>query len=122
MSKSKYRSRKVNRYGMAFDSGKELKRYEDLRILEQAGTISELRTQVKYVLIPAQYEEKWYPKLNAVGKGRCLERECSYIADFVYTDANGNRVVEDTKGFKTKDYIIKRKLMLWVHGIRIREV
>lgn len=122
MSKSKYRSRKVNRYGMTFDSIKELKRYEELRILEQAGTISELRTQVKYVLIPAQYEEKRYPKLNAVGKGRCLERECSYIADFVYKDSLGVTVVEDTKGFKTKDYIIKRKLMLWVHGIKIREV
>lgn len=122
MSKSKYRSRKVNRYGMTFDSMKELKRYEALLELEKAGEIRNLQRQVKFVLIPAQYEEKWYPKLKAVGKGRCLERKCSYIADFVYKDSLGLTVVEDTKGFKTKDYIIKRKLMLWVHGIRIREV
>jgi hypothetical protein len=34
----------------------------------------------------------------------------------------GETVVEDTKGFRTKDYVIKRKLMLWVHGIKIHEV
>jgi hypothetical protein len=50
-----------------------------------------------------------------------LERECSYVADFVFQE-NGKMVVEDTKGVKTKDYIIKRKLMLYVHGIRIKEV
>ena len=54
-------------------------------------------------------------------RGKLLEREVSYVADFVYTE-NGKRIVEDTKGFKTKDYIIKRKLMLHVHGIRIKEV
>lgn len=50
-----------------------------------------------------------------------MERAVNYIADFVYQE-NGQKVVEDTKGFKTKDYILKRKLMLWVHNIRIREV
>ena len=54
-------------------------------------------------------------------KGKLLERECAYIADFVYTE-NGKIVVEDTKGLRTKDYIIKRKLMLYVHNIRVREV
>jgi hypothetical protein len=52
-----------------------------------------------------------------------VERECSYIADFVYHDVkSGNLIVEDAKGFKTEKYIIKKKLMLWVHGIRIKEV
>lgn len=56
-------------------------------------------------------------------KGKLLERECSYIADFEYFDKQaGKMVVEDTKGFKTKDYTIKRKLMLHVHGIRIKEI
>jgi hypothetical protein len=50
-----------------------------------------------------------------------VERACAYVADFVYTE-NGKKIVEDTKGFKTKDYIIKRKLMLWVHGIRVKEI
>jgi len=49
-----------------------------------------------------------------------VERACTYVADFSYTE-NGRRVVEDTKGMKTRDYIIKRKLMLYVHGIRIKE-
>ena len=50
-----------------------------------------------------------------------MERPCTYVADFVYKEG-GKTVVEDTKGFRTKDYIIKRKLMLQVHGIRIKEV
>jgi hypothetical protein len=53
-------------------------------------------------------------------RGKLLEREVAYIADFVYTE-DGKRIVEDSKGFKTKDFIIKRKLMLYMHGIRIKE-
>ena len=49
------------------------------------------------------------------------ERACKYIADFVYIE-NGKQIVEDTKGVKTPLYVVKRKLMLWVHGIKIREV
>ena len=80
--------------------------------------------QVKFELIPAQYEE--YERYGKNGQRlkdgrRLLEMECSYIADFVYEEG-GNQIVEDTKGMKTKDYIIKRKLMLHKHGIRIREV
>ena len=121
--KTKYHSKKVHRYGMTFDSMKECRRYEELRLLEKAGEISNLRTQVKYILIPAQYEEKWYPNLKAYGRGKCLERECSYVADFVYTQ-DGTTVVEDVKSPATKTpvYVLKRKLMLYVHGIAIREV
>ena len=75
--------------------------------------IRDLRRQVKYVLIPSQHEGQ-YKKL--------LERECSYIADFVYTDVeSGKEVVEDTKGVRTDAYKIKRKLMLFKYGIRIKE-
>lgn len=80
--------------------------------------------QVKYVLIPAQYEHP--ESTTKKGRGRCVERECTYIADFVYKtilpDGDTLTIVEDTKGFRTKDYIIKRKLMLSVYGIRIREI
>ena len=64
------------------------------------------------------------PKNVVIGEnGKVIEREVSYKADFVYFDIGLNKcVVEDTKGFRTKDYIIKRKLMLFVHGIRIVEV
>lgn len=107
---NKYHSRKITRDGMTFDSMKEYRRYCELLLLERAGAITELQRQVKFELIPAQRID-----------GKVAERACQYIADFVYRE-NGNRVVEDTKGVKTKDYIIKRKLMLYIHGIRVKEV
>ena len=107
---SKYRSRKITRDGMTFDSVKEYKRFCELSLLLKAGTITDLERQVKFVLIPSQRID-----------GKVVERPCTYIADFSYKE-NGKLVIEDTKGFKTKDYIIKRKLMLHVHNIRIKEV
>ena len=123
---SKYHSRKVTVDGVTYDSVKEYRRFKELSLLERAGTIQNLQRQVKYVLIPAQREycDDIYTRGRNKGyfkPGKLLERECSYIADFVYTQ-NGEIVVEDTKGFRTKDYIVKRKLMLWVHGIQIKEV
>jgi hypothetical protein len=109
---SKYGNRKTTLNGVEFDSHKEAQRYAQLRLLERAGKISNLRRQVKYVLIPAQRDEK----------GKLLERECSYVADFVYFDLTlGREVVEDAKGYRTDAYKIKKKLLLWVHGIRIKE-
>lgn len=112
---------------MTFDSIKEYRRFCELRLLERAGEVAGLRRQVKYILIPAQREfcNEIYTKGKKKGcfkPGKILEQECSYIADFVYTDKDGQQVVEDTKGVRTKEYIIKRKLMLYIHGIRIREV
>ena len=118
---NKYKNRKITRDGMEFDSLKEYKRFVDLSLLQRAGKIENLQRQVKFVLIPAQYEPDIIGKRGGRKRGKLLERGCSYVADFVYTQ-DGKQVVEDTKGFKTKDYIIKRKLMLWVHGIRINEI
>ena len=109
---SKYRNKKTVVDGQTFDSKKEANRYQELILLEKAGEIEDLRTQVKFVLIHAQRDE---------ATGKVIERECSYKADFVYTEG-GETIVEDVKGFRTKEYIIKRKLMLWRYGIRIREV
>lgn len=119
--RAKYHNRKITRDGVTFDSRKEFCRYEELQLLQQAGEITNLRRQVKFVLIPTQREPSKIGTRGGVKKGKLLERECSYIADFVYSQ-NGKIVVEDTKGVRTKDYIIKRKLMLRVYGIRIREV
>lgn len=124
--KNKYHSKKIEVGGIVFDSKKEAKRYSELLLLEKAGAITELQRQVKYVLIPAQREfsNEIYTKGKNKGcfkPGKLLEKECAYIADFVYKE-DGKIVVEDTKGFRTKDYIIKRKLMLHKHGIRIKEV
>ncbi len=121
----KYGNKKITVDGVTFDSKKEYLRWCELRLLERAGQITDLQRQVKYELVPAQYEE--YERYSAkTGKRlkngtRAVEKECSYIADFVYQQ-DGRTVVEDTKGYKTEAYIIKRKLMLHIHGIRIREV
>ena len=124
---SKYHNKKITVDGITFDSKREYNRFRELSLLERAGEISNLRRQVKFVLIPAQYEKT--PERYTSGKrkgelkqGKLLERECAYLADFVYIDNTGKKVVEDTKGVKTKDYIIKRKLMLFRFGIRINEV
>ena len=117
----KYRNVKTTLDGISFDSRKEANRYAELRILEKAGLIQNLQMQVKYVLIPEQREPDTLGARGGVHKGRMIEKECAYIADFVYEE-DGKTVVEDTKGFRTKDYIIKRKLMLKVHGIRIKEI
>ena len=117
----KYRNQKTEVNGILFDSKKEANRYIELLLLEKAGQIQNLQLQVKFVLIPAQYEKVYSEKRHAYVKGDCYERACTYKADFVYEE-NGQTVVEDTKGFKTADYRIKRKLMLYMHGIRIREI
>lgn len=114
ISRSKYNARKCVVDGQVFDSVKEARRYCELALLQRVGEISDLRRQVKYVLIPAQYEE-------VDGKKKLIEREVSYKADFVYTE-NGIEVVEDVKGFRTKEYVLKRKMMLFLRGIRVREV
>lgn len=106
---AKYHNRKVTRDGETFDSVKEYRRFCELRLLERAGAVTDLRRQVKFELIPAQRID-----------GKVVERACSYVADFVYME-NGQQVVEDAKGMRTQEYRLKRKLMLWVHGIRIRE-
>lgn len=120
----KYGNQKVEVNGIVFDSKREAARYQELLLLEKAGEVRDIRRQVKYVLIPAQYDP--LGSTTKKGRGRCVERECAYIADFVYKeilpDGDTITIVEDTKGFRTKDYIIKRKLMLSVYGIRIREV
>ena len=94
-----------------------------LRILEMAGEISNLQRQVSYELIPAQYESSTIGKRGGVKKGKCLERAVVYYADFVYIDSHtGETVVEDAKGYRTEAYKIKKKLMLQVHGVQIKEV
>ena len=98
-------------------SAKERRRGKELELLEQAGQISDLRKQVRYLLIPAHYEV-----IN--GKRTCVERAAEYVADFVYQE-NGQLVVEDVKGYKKgctyNLFVLKRKLMLQVYGIKIKE-
>lgn len=118
---SKYNAHKTLVDGIEFDSRKEAKRYKELKALETAGVIFKLRLQVPFELIPAIYERtnEVYTKGIRKGlpkRGRCIERAVTYIADFVYQEQSGRWVVEDTKGFRTKEYIIKRKLMRYLHS------
>ena len=106
----KYRNRKTIVDGIEFDSQKEATRWAELKLLERAGKIFELQRQVPFVLIPKQVRD-----------GKTVERPVVYKADFVYRE-NDEDVVEDVKGVKTKEYILKRKLMLWQYGIRIKEI
>lgn len=99
---NKYHNKKTN----GFDSKKEAKRYAELKLLERAGKISDLRTQVPYIVI----EKSKY--------GRAVR----YYADFVYFDKDINEtVVEDTKGFRTDIYKLKKRLLAEKYGIVIKE-
>lgn len=106
----KYHNIKTVINGERFDSKKEAARWQELLLLQRAGKISRLNRQVTYELIPSQYID-----------GKCVERAVKYVADFVYHDKQGNLVVEDTKGKKTPEYVVKRKLLLYTYGIRIKE-
>lgn len=112
MIRSKYGNRKVERDGVKFDSRKEARRWSELSLLENAGAIQNLQRQVRFELLPSQRID-----------GKVVERAVHYVADFVY-EQDGERIVEDTKSPATRTpvYIVKRKLMLWMHGIRIKEV
>lgn len=114
---NKYHNRKVmTSDGNTHDSRKEAVRWEYLKRLESGGKIKDLKRQVEYILIPTQKE-------TVNGKIKTVERAVTYIADFVYIDTETNKtVVEDSKGYRTREYIIKRKLMRYILGITIREV
>lgn len=106
LTQSKYRNVKTNGYA----SKREARRADQLKLMQKAGEISELREQVSFQLIPAQRD----------AAGKLLERSCVYVADFVY-QRGGHQVVEDAKGVAHRTYVLKRKLMLFLLDIRIRE-
>ena len=120
--RSKYHSRKTWAFGIQFDSKREAERFMELKELEAKGKIHDIKMQVKFVLIPAQKEPDIVGVKGGKIKGRTLEREASYIADFTYFTKDGTFIVEDVKGVRTPEYILKRKMMLYMCGIRIKEV
>lgn len=105
---SKYHATKVIVDGITFDSKREAKRYQELKLMERAGAIKDLRRQVRYELLPA---------FDVQGK---RYRPTTYVADFVYTE-DGKEVTEDVKGMKTPVYLLKRKLFAYKYGVSIRE-
>lgn len=109
-----------------FDSKKEAGVYEQLKNELAVGMIKGFERQVKFVLVPAQYER--IPgvdkKGNPIIKEKVCEHAVTYTADFVVTHADGTKTVVDAKGARglDKQWVIKRKLMRWVHKIAVMEV
>lgn len=122
---NKYRNQKIKVGEEVYDSLKEKNRHFELKLLEKAGVIKDLQRQVKFVLIPTQREPDIIGVRGGVKKGKVIEQECAYIADFVYNE-NENLIVEDVKGYRDGQayalFKIKRKLMLYKYGIKIKEV
>lgn len=115
--RNKFNSKKTEFDGIVFDSRAEMHRYAELKILQDSGIISGLRTQVEYELLPVQKDEN----------GKVIEHAAKYVADFVYCDAlTGCTVVEDVKGYKKgaayNIFVLKRKMMLHKFGIRVKEI
>ena len=102
---SKYKAKKVIVDGITFDSKKEARRYQELKLLERAGVIKDLSLQPNFLLQDKfQYKEK-------------TERKIEYIADFQYYVIKDKKwVIEDVKGYKTDVYKLKRKLFLKRYG------
>lgn len=98
--------------GINFDSKREARRYCELKMMERAGLITELALQVPFEVIP---------KVTSEETGKVIQRATTYVADFTYRK-DGKYIVEDAKGYQTEGYKIKKKLMLWRHGIRVVEV
>lgn len=123
----KYGNKKVTFDGLTFDSKRECLRWQELKLMEKAGKIWDLRRQVRFELIPEQRLADTLGPKGGRRRGKILEKAVFYVADFIYYEGGrpserGKLVVEDAKGVRTKDYIIKRKLMLARYGIKIREV
>ncbi len=128
LAMNKFGARKVTAPdGQKFDSQKEYRRWCELRLLERAGKISGLERQPKFELIPTQREPDTIGPRGGVRQGAVLEKSCTYVGDFAYWQ-DGKYIVEDVKGYQNPTsaayakFVIKRKLMLWVHGIQVKEV
>ena len=107
--RTKYKNQKIVVDNITFDSKKEAKRYQELLLMQKVGLITDLKRQVPFILVPAfNLNKKRY-------------RNMSYIADFTYKQ-NGKEIVEDTKGYRTEVYRIKKKLMAYIYQIEIKEV
>ena len=107
--KNKYGNKKNVYNGIKFDSTKEKNRYIELKLLEKSGRIKNLELQPKFLLTETKRKSD-YPYLDKT------LRKMYYIADFKYINENGKIIVEDTKGFKTDTYIVKKKIFIEKYG------
>ena len=120
--KTKFNNKKIENADGVFDSIGEYERWLVLKDAQRRGEIFNLRRQVKYVLLPTQYRtEVVHLKTKDKVVKRVAEREVTYTADFVY-DKLLDVVVEDYKGYPNDRWPLKKAMMLYFHGIAIREV
>jgi len=116
--KTKYNNKKVTIDGITFDSIKESNRFCELKLLERAGEIKDLKMQVPFELVPALCEPDTIGKRGGIKKGKTIEQAVYYYADFMYYDDKKEKwIVEDVKSEATKTdvYIIKRKLFKQIY-------
>lgn len=120
--RNKYHAKKVTICGIEFDSKKEGMRWLLLKDMERRGEISDLRRQVPFELLPAIYRDVVvHLKTKDKVERKLVQRAVHYVADFVY-NKDGRQIVEDTKGLRLPDYILKKKMMLALKGIEISEI
>lgn len=121
-SRSKYGAKKVTIDGQKFDSRKEAERWQELKWMERAGMISNLKRQVHFQLTPAYREPDTFGPRGGRKKGKLIVDKSEYVADFTYTDNETEKfIVEDVKGYKTPEYILKKKVLYHTRGILIHE-
>lgn len=122
--RNKYLNKKTEIDGIVFDSRREAKYYLYLKNLLESDKIRDLQRQVPYELVPAVWEDKIvHLKTKDKTVRRQVQRPITYIADFVYVDCTDNATkVIDCKGFRTKEYMLKKKMMRAFKGIDIIEV
>ena len=112
---NKYHNKKVVVDGLIFDSKKEGERWKELKLLESSGEIEQLERQVKFDLLPKQIGSD----------GKVIERKVQYVADFIYI-RDGEVIVEDVKGYRGggayEVFKLKKKMMLYFFGIRVKEI
>lgn len=123
--KTKYKNTKVEYGGLKFDSKKEMQRYIVLKKAEEAGLISNLKTQVRYELIPA-VKETYIKHLKTKDKEceRTLQLPITYTCDFQYIK-DGEIVIEDVKAspkMLPKEFVLKEKMMLALKNLKIKKV
>lgn len=106
-------SKRFERNGEVYNSKKEYDRYQELLALQRAGKIRNLERRVEIPLLPSQRDENGY----------VIERAVSFVVDFAYFDIEQDKTIfEDAKEVRSKEYILKRKMMLYIHNIIVREV
>lgn len=99
---SKYNAQKTTVNGITFDSKKEANYYCELMMLQAGGVVKKFDMQVPYELQPG-YRNRQGKKIRPI----------KYLADFVVEFKDGHKEVVDVKGFRTKEYELKKKLLLY---------